>query len=114
MINWSEILITTHQIILVSVRVAWVENNIGHLLIAVKDTQLTLVHSDVCRKISEISVEGVLTFTDDKSRYSWVYILKTKDQVFDYFLEWKALVQKATKKKIKTLRTDNGGEYTSM
>ena len=42
----------------------------------------------------------------------WVYILKTKDQVFEYFLEWKSLVEKATKKKVVTLRTDNGGEYT--
>ena len=77
---------------------------------------LELVHSDVCGKISEPSIGGAqyfLTFTDDKSRYSWVYILKTKDQVFDYFLEWKAFVEKATKKKIRTLRTDNGGEYTS-
>ena len=77
---------------------------------------LELVHSDVCGKISEPSIGGAqyfLTFTDDKSRYSWVYILKTKDQVFSYFLEWKALVEKATNKKIKTLRTDNGGEYTS-
>lgn len=51
---------------------------------------LELVHSDVCGKISERSIGGAqyfLTFTDDKSRYSWVYILKTKDQVFEYFLE---------------------------
>ena len=77
---------------------------------------LELVHSDVCGKISETLIGGAqyfLTFTDDKSRYYWVYILKTKDQVFNYFLEWKALVEKATKNKIKTLRTDNGGEYTS-
>lgn len=77
---------------------------------------LELVHSDVCGKISDKSVGGAqyfLTFTDDKSRYSWVYIIKTKDQVFQYFLEWKALVEKATKRKIRTLRTDNGGEYTS-
>ena len=75
-----------------------------------------LVHSDVCGKMSEKSLGGAeyfLTFTDDKSRYSWVYTLKTKDQVFDRFLEWKALVKKASGKKLKTLRTDNGGEYTS-
>ena len=54
-----------------------------------------------------------LTLTDDKSRYSWVYILHTKDQVFDRFREWKALVERTTRKKVKTLRTDNGGEYTS-
>ena len=67
-------------------------------------------------KISDKSIGGAqyfLTFTDDKSRYSWVYIIKTKDQVFQCFLEWKALAEKATKKKVRTFRTDNGGEYTS-
>ena len=77
---------------------------------------LELVHSDVCEKISDKSIGGAqyfLTCTDDKSRYSWVCIIKTKDQVFQCFVEWKALVEKATKKKIRTFRTDNGGEYTS-
>ena len=77
---------------------------------------LELVHSDVCGKISEKSIGGAqyfLTFTDDKSRYSWVYMLHTKDQVFNRFREWKALVERTTRKKVKTLRTDNGGEYTS-
>ena len=57
--------------------------------------------------------EYFLTFTDNHTRYSWVYPLKTKDQVFDRFQEWKALVEKASGKKLKTLRSDNGGEYTS-
>ena len=77
---------------------------------------LELIHSDVCGKISEKSVGGAqyfLTFTDDKTRYTWVYTLKTKDQVFECFLAWKALVEKATKRKVRTFRTDNGGEYTS-
>ena len=39
--------------------------------------------------------------------------LKTKDQVFDRFLGWKAMVEKSSGKKLKTFRTDNGGEYTS-
>ena len=42
---------------------------------------LELVHSDVCGKMSEKSIGGAeyfLTFTDDKTRYSWVYPLKTK------------------------------------
>ena len=57
--------------------------------------------------------EYFLTFIDDKTRYTWVYVLKRKDQVFERFLEWKALVEKSTGRKLKTLRTDNGGEYTS-
>ena len=49
----------------------------------------------------------------DKTHYTWVYPLKTKDQVFDRFLEWKALVENSSGKRLKTLRSDNGGEYTS-
>ena len=77
---------------------------------------LELVHSDVCGKMQEKSLGGAeyfLTFTDDKTRYTWVYILKTKDQVFSCFLAWKALVERQSKRKINALRTDNGGEYTS-
>lgn len=41
-------------------------------------------------------------FTDDiKSCYSWVYPLKTKDQVLSCFLEWKALVEKSSGKTLR-------------
>ena len=43
----------------------------------------------------------------------WVYILKHKGEVLQRFQEWKALVEKSSGRKIKTLRSDNGGEYTS-
>ena len=39
--------------------------------------------------------------------------MKHKDEVFVRFLEWKALVENSTGRKLKALRTDNGGEYTS-
>ena len=35
------------------------------------------------------------------------------EEVFKYFLEWKALVEKSSGRKLNTLRTDNGGEYVS-
>ena len=76
---------------------------------------LELVHSDVCGKMREKSLGGAeyfVTFTDDKTRYTWVYILKSKDQVLDCFLQWKALVENQSKRKLKTFRSDNGGEYT--
>ena len=57
--------------------------------------------------------EYFLTSIDDKSRYTWVYILKRKDDVFSRFCEWKAMVEKSTGEKVMVLRTDNGGEYTS-
>ena len=57
--------------------------------------------------------EYFLTFIDDRTRYVWVYPLKHKSEVFDRFLEWKAMVEKASGHDLKILRTDNGGEFTS-
>ena len=76
---------------------------------------LELVHSDVCGKVNTKSFGGAeyfLTFIDDKTRYAWVYLLKTKDQVFKRFLEWKAMVENDSGRKLKVLRSDNGSEYT--
>ena len=54
-----------------------------------------------------------LTFIDDYSSYSWIYPLKRKDQVIEKFVQWKTLVEKSSGKKLKTIRMDNGGEFTS-
>ncbi|KAJ9558432.1 hypothetical protein OSB04_013046 [Centaurea solstitialis] len=43
----------------------------------------------------------------------WVYTMKHKDEVLSVFLTWKNMIEKQTGRKIKVLRTDNGGEYTS-
>jgi transposase InsO family protein len=49
-------------------------------------------------------------FIDDFSRNTWIYFLRKKTKLFDKFKEFKALVENHTEKKIKVLRTDNGGE----
>ena len=36
-----------------------------------------------------------------------------KDQVFERCVQWKALIEKSSVKKLKILRTDNGGEFIS-
>lgn len=77
---------------------------------------LDLVHSDVCGPMTVASLGGFLyftTFIDDFSRKTWIYFLKRKDEVFSKFKEFKALVENSTNRKIKVLRSDNGGEYTS-
>ena len=51
-----------------------------------------------------------VSFIDDFSRKTWIYFLRKKYEVFDKFKEFKALVENQTKKRIKVLRTDNGGE----
>jgi hypothetical protein len=77
---------------------------------------LNLIHSDVCGLMSSTSLTGSLyyvVFIDDFSWKSWIFFMKTKGQVFSRFQEFKALVENQTGMKIKVLRLDNGGEYTS-
>jgi transposase InsO family protein len=77
---------------------------------------LDLIHSDVCGLMPVKHLGGSLyyvIFIDDHSRKTWLYLLKTKDEVFSKFQEFKAEIENLTNNKIKTLRTDNGGEYTS-
>ena len=40
-------------------------------------------------------------------------MMKNKSEAFQKFAEWKAMVEKSSGLKVKVLRTDNGGEYTS-
>ena len=42
-----------------------------------------------------------------------MHILKAKNEVFEKFKEFKALIENLLDKRIKTLRSENGGEYTS-
>ena len=48
-----------------------------------------------------------------RTHKTWVYFLKSKDEVFSKFKEFKALIENLSERKIKILRSDNGGEYTS-
>ena len=57
--------------------------------------------------------ECYVTFINDFSKKVWIYFLKTKAEVFAQFKEFKALVENQTGMKIKVLRSDNGGEFTS-
>ena len=54
-----------------------------------------------------------LTFIDDRSRYTWVYFIKRKGDVFEYFKEFKTMIEKQIERCIKILRSNNGGEYVS-
>jgi transposase InsO family protein len=77
---------------------------------------LELIHSDVCGPMPSTSLSGYVyyvSFIDDYSRKTWVYFLKLKDEVLEKFKEFKALVENLSERKIKILRSDNGGEYTS-
>lgn len=78
--------------------------------------RLELIHSDVCGPMRSMARGGYfyfITFTDDFSRYGYVYHLKNKSEAFEKFKEYKAEAEKQTGESIKTLRSDRGGEYLS-
>ena len=77
---------------------------------------LEIIHIDVRGPMSVEARGGYryfLTFTDDLSRYGYIYLMKHKSETFEKFKEFQSEVENHRNKKIKFLRSDHGGEYLS-
>ena len=77
---------------------------------------LEIIHTDVCGPMSVEALGGYryfLTFTDDLSRYGYIYLMKHKFETFEKFKEFQSEVENHRNKKINFLRSDRGGEYLS-
>ncbi|GKD04394.1 putative RNA-directed DNA polymerase [Tanacetum coccineum] len=75
-----------------------------------------LIHLDVWGPYKVVSREGFryfLTVVDDYSRSVWVYMLKTKDEVFQMFVNFYNIILTQFNIKIKVIRSDNGTEFTN-
>lgn len=75
---------------------------------------LELIHSDVCGPMPINSRGGhryFVSFIDDYSRKTFLYMMKEKSEVLKHFQEFVALVQNQVGKTVKSLRSDNGREY---
>nr|GEX73878.1 retrotransposon protein, putative, Ty1-copia subclass [Tanacetum cinerariifolium] len=75
-----------------------------------------IIHTNVCGPLRHVSRQGAsyfITFTNDYSRYGYVYVLKHKHEVFETFKVFKNEVENQLEKTIKALRSDRGGEYRS-
>ena len=67
---------------------------------------LGLIHFDISGPMPTTYMSGsryVLTFIDDFSRFTWVFFLKKKYEVLERFTEFKASVENASGRKIKSL-----------
>ena len=77
---------------------------------------LEIIHTNVC---GPMNVEArdrylyFLTFTNDLSRYGYIYLTKHKSETFEKFKEFHSEVENHRSKKIKFLRSDRGDEYLS-
>ena len=77
---------------------------------------LELVHTDICELNGILTRDGnryFITLIDDSSRFTYVYLLKHKEDAFNVFKVYKVEVENQLGKKIKIIRSDRGGEYFS-
>src|SRR5580692_2720331 len=73
------------------------------------------IHSDICGWIDPIALgdsKYILTFTDDATRMTYLFVIKTKSalEVRNCFLEFRNVFERDGRR-VKTIRTDGGGEY---
>jgi hypothetical protein len=76
---------------------------------------LETIHSDVWTSlVSSLSgCKFYVLFIDEFSRFTWLYPIINKSDVFACFMKFKLLVKNIFSTKIKYFQSDNGGEYTS-
>jgi len=77
---------------------------------------LDFVHSDVCGPMQTTTFSDkryFVTFIDDKSRFCVVFLLRSKSEVLDKFVQFIKFAETQTGRRVKVLRSDNGGEYVS-
>src|SRR3954470_13943595 len=76
---------------------------------------LEIIHTDICGPFPVKSVDGYdsfITFTDDHSRYGYIYPIKEISEALDKFKIFKAEVENQHDKIIKIVRSDRGGSTT--
>jgi transposase InsO family protein len=75
-----------------------------------------LIHSDVWGPVNIVSSTGdyyFVVFTDNYTRYSAVYLMRAKSEVFDRFKHFAPWIETQSGERIRRLWSDNGGEYIS-
>jgi histone deacetylase 1/2 len=83
---------------------------------SVSSHPLELVFSDVWGAAPESAgrFKYYVSFIDDYSKFTWVYLLKYKSQVFEKFRDFQNLVERDFDHKIIVVQTDWGGEYEKL
>ena len=74
-----------------------------------------LVHSDVWTTpcASRENHKYFVTYIDEKSKYTWITLIPSKDRILEAFMNFQNYVTNHFNSNIKFFRSDNGGEYTS-
>ena len=77
---------------------------------------MEIIHTDVYDPMSVEARGGYRyfqTFTDDLSRYGYIYLMKHKSEIVERFKEFQSEVKNHRNKKIKFLQSNRREEYLS-
>ena len=77
---------------------------------------LELTCSNVCGSLSTQAKGGFsysVTFTDDLSRYGYIYLMRHKSETLKKFKEFKSEIENKYIEKIKAPQSNRSGEYLS-
>jgi IS30 family transposase len=92
---------------------------VSHSLINTVKTEQSgmLLHMDIVGLSWVRSMGGkwyVLVIVNDYSRYSWVFYLESKDEVFEHFQSLTLRLNNEHPNCLKAIRSDNGTEFRNV
>ncbi|KAH9648571.1 retrovirus-related pol polyprotein from transposon RE1 [Citrus sinensis] len=82
----------------------------------ISSVPLHKIHCDLWGPAPISSVQNFryyVVFVDDCTRYTWLYPLKNKSDLFDVFIKFQKQVENRFDKRIKIFQSDGGGEFIS-
>ena len=75
---------------------------------------MEIIHIDICGPFTPSTLGGYkyfITFIDDFSRYGYIFLIHEKSEALDMFKIYKVEIELKQEKKIKIVRSDQGGEF---
>ncbi|GJS61165.1 putative reverse transcriptase domain-containing protein [Tanacetum coccineum] len=79
--------------------------------------KLYLLHMDLCGPMRVQSINGrkyILVIVDDFSRFTWVKILRSKDEVPEFIIKFLKMIQVRLNATVRNIRTDNGNKFVNQ
>jgi len=84
---------------------------------SIASASFDLIHFDVWRSSPVFSMSGsryFVIFVNDFSRYTWVFLMKSRSELLDIYRNFAKMVETQFSKRIKVFRSDNALEYTQQ
>nr|GEU77494.1 ribonuclease H-like domain-containing protein [Tanacetum cinerariifolium] len=79
--------------------------------------KLYLLHMDLCGPMRIQSINGrkyILVIVDDFSQFTWVKILRSKDEVPEFVIKFLKMIQVHLNATVRNIKTDNGTEFVNQ